>query len=564
MKIPKENIKGLEFRHATYCESQANADDDAVVIKEYVHTKDGQRIPHVRVVRNYERPYYITKPGYQDHKDKLEYEHIDKVQKFKCRQRHLAKDIAKRTGYFGQIRGLKSVCRSPFVYGADIGPGPILHYNYNKQWPECVGAAGNVAAFDIETDVVRGTGDIILSSLTYKDKIICTINKWWIGEHINQLDHIRKRVEDLLEVYIKDRNIKIEFEICENEALVAKRCFDKAHEWKPDFISIWNMNFDLPKVIAALDKYKINKADVFSAPEVPREYRFFEYKEGSKTKKTQDGTVTSLHFADRWHVATCPASFYFLDSMCLYKRIRTARGNVPSYSLDAALTRHLKMTKMKFDVGDCKTQLEWHYKMQSEHKLEYIAYNIFDCIGLELLDENTGDISRAFGGLIGISDFGNFNKNPRRIVDDMHFYALENNRVIATTSDEVAEELDKYVVNMRNWIVTLGSYLIDENGVPMIKDIPSLFSMLRTHLADLDVEGTYPTLEAILNISKETTHLELASIRGLTDAQRRMVGINMTGGKSNALEICTTVFKAPTALELLDMYRAEKQNRPNA
>ena len=61
---------------------------------------------------------------------------------------------------------------------------------------------------------------------------------------------------------------------------------------------------------------------------------------------------------------------------------------------------------------------------------------------------------------------------------------------------------------------------------------------------------------------KETTHLELASIRGLTDAQRRMVGINMTGGKSNALEICTTVFKAPTALELLDMYRAEKGTQP--
>lgn len=552
-----DKVLGFEYRHGTYCLSQANQDDDAIVIKEYAHLADGTRIPRVRILENYERSFYLTKPAFQDHKDKLEYEDIDKVTKYMSTQRKLPQAINQKLGRYGSVRDLRSVCRSPYVYGADIGTGPILNYNYKKKWPALVGNPGKVAAYDIETDVVNGTNDIILASVTCGDKVICSINRSWIGHGIDLENKIKARVDELLAEHIKDRNITIEYKILENEGAVANICFERAHQWMPDFISIWNMNFDLPITIRALEKYGYDTADVFSDPSVPKQYRFFKYKEGPKTKKTQSGKVTSLHFADRWHVATCPASFYFLDSMCLYKRIRTARGNVSSYSLDAALTRHLNMTKLKFDVGEYKTMLEWHYKMQSEHKFEYIAYNIFDCIGLELLDEKTGDISRAFGGLSGVSDYGNFNKNPRRIVDDLHFYAMEYGRVIATTGDQVTDELDKLVVNMKDWIVTLGSYLIDDNGVAMISDIPTLISMIYTHLADLDVEGTYPTLEAILNISKETTHMEFVRGKDISDEERRMIGINLTGGKSNAVELCNVIYKAPTPMELLDMYRSE-------
>lgn len=560
VNIPKEEVKGLEYRHGTYCESTHNRTDDAIVVKEYIHLKDGGRVPNIRVYRNYERPFYITKQGYRDHEDKLEYEDLDKVDRYKCTQRALTDSIAKRLGHFGPVHGLKSICKSPYVYGADIGPGPILKYAHQKKWPELVGAPAKVAAFDIETDVVDGIEDIICSSVTFKDKVICTINKRWLNiDNDLMLQRLKDRVDELLSEHIKNRNITIEYKFCDNEGEVAVEAFKKAHEWMPDFISIWNMNFDLPKVINALDKFGIDKAKVFTDPSVPEEFNFFKYVEGSKTKKLQDGRVVSLHFADRWHIATCPSSFYFLDSMCLYKRIRTARGNVSSYSLDAALERHLNLNKLKFDVGECNSQLEWHYKMQKYHKFEYIAYNIFDCIGLELLDEKNGDIALAFPGLIGVSDYKNFNKNPRRIVDDLHFYTLENGRVIATTSDDVSEELDRFIVNMRDWIVTLGSYLIDENGIPMISDLQSLISMIRTHLADLDVEGTYPTLEAILNISKETTHMELAGIAGMAEHDRRMVGINLTGGKSNAVEICCAVYGAPSPSELLAAYRAKKK-----
>lgn len=75
----------------------------------------------------------------------------------------------------------------------------------------------------------------------------------------------------------------------------------------------------------------------------------------------------------------------------------------------------------------------------------------------------------------------------------------------------------------------------------------------------IDIEATYPTLEDVCNISKETTYRELGCIYGLTDEERRAVGVNLTGGVSNAVEICTNVFKLPSYLEVERIYL---ENRP--
>ena len=61
-------------------------------------------------------------------------------------------------------------------------------------------------------------------------------------------------------------------------------CFNKAHEWKPDFVSIWNLDFDITKVTSALKNGGLDPADVFSDPSVPKEFKFFHYKQGSKQK----------------------------------------------------------------------------------------------------------------------------------------------------------------------------------------------------------------------------------------------------------------------------------------
>lgn len=65
----------------------------------------------------------------------------------------------------------------------------------------------------------------------------------------------------------------------------------------------------------------------------------------------------------------------------------------------------------------------------------------------------------------------------------------------------------------------------------------------------LDVKATYPTVQITANISKETTMRELSAISGFSEKQRRIIGLNLTGGASNAQEISNMVFKTPTLLE---------------
>lgn len=50
---------------------------------------------------------------------------------------------------------------------------------------------------------------------------------------------------------------------------------------------------------------------------------------------------------------------------------------------------------------------------------------------------------------------------------------------------------------------------------------------------------------------------ELSHIDGFTDNQRRVIGLNLTGGVANALELSTMVYKTPTLIEWGDLFDAE-------
>lgn len=68
------------------------------------------------------------------------------------------------------------------------------------------------------------------------------------------------------------------------------------------------------------------------------------------------------------------------------------------------------------------------------------------------------------------------------------------------------------------------------------------------------LEHNDPTIQRILNISKETTYRELSRIKGITEEVQRAMGINLTAGPVNAIEIVCNIYKAPTPDELLKAF----------
>lgn len=70
----------------------------------------------------------------------------------------------------------------------------------------------------------------------------------------------------------------------------------------------------------------------------------------------------------------------------------------------------------------------------------------------------------------------------------------------------------------------------------------------------LDISGTYPNGQLILNISKETTEFETCKFHGFTEDQQRNFGLNLTGGKSTALELSIRYMNYPSPEQLVAMY----------
>lgn len=486
LPVEKDDIKGFECKHAVYTLPNDEGDDDALIVKEIIHTKDGRLIPHVRVIENYKRDFFYVREGHRKYKEKKTQEKIGNLQRYVCTQRNLLKQIARAKGVGSLRGGLRQIARDPWLYGCDITTPTLLKREYQTKWPECK-SVNKVAVFDIETDVVEGTEQPILMSLTCKDKVYLAATKFFVKSDVRFLEKLKLSIEKHLAEWIEKRNIEFELEIVDTPGEGIRRCFEKAHEWKPDFVAIWNIDFDIPKCVRVLEQENIDPAKVFSDPVVPDRYKFFRYKQGNATKKTASGRIDSIHPAERWHVAECPASFFLIDSMCVYKRIRMAKQNLPSYSLDNVMKEELKgLGKLKFEEADKYSGLAWHVFMQTHHKIEYAVYNIFDCIGVELLDEKTKDLQLVISTQSRASEYTIYNSQPRRLVDDFYFFCRDRGFILGSCSNDMVHELDAFVVGMNGWIITLPSHQTVDNGVRAIKELPDVRTYIRRHVADLD------------------------------------------------------------------------------
>ena len=445
------DIVGVECKHAVYCTPNDRDDrDDAIFVKEVVHLKDGRQIPRTHLEVNYKRSFYMERN--KNYKEKKTQQKLSRLQQFTCTQRNLMGSISRALGYKPQ-GGLRTIARNPFLYGADISTPTLLKQDYRERFPNGI-SPNKVAVFDIETDVVNGTGDMpICMSLTFKDKVYLAALKSWVGTNPNYIAEVHAAAKKYIGDHMEARNITLEVEILDTPGQMVVETFKRAHLWMPDFVTVWNINFDLPKCLKVLKDEGIDPAQVFSDPSVPEKYKFFKYKEGNATKVTATGRVDSIHPAERWHTAECPASFFLIDSMCVYKRIRMAKQNEPSYGLDAVMKKNLKnLGKLKFTEADAYSGLQWHIFMQEHYKVEYSVYNIFDCIGVEMLDEKIKDLQLVITTQSKASEYTIYNSQPRRLVDDYYFFCRERGYIVASCSDEMVHELDQYVTDMKGWI----------------------------------------------------------------------------------------------------------------
>ncbi len=570
-----EDVAGRECKHVIYIPPKYQGGPDYHYIKEVVHLKDKTVVPNTRVIKDYQRTYAITKEAFRNHTQKKEWEDASKVNFYKSTQGNLVRSIANTMGKPGFTGNLKRISRAPkeprkqpngkyaadgqFLYMADIlSTSVIKQEEYKSKFPG-FNSFNTMACTDTETDMVNRTNKIIMQTVTMKEKVYTAIVAPYLKGIANPKEKLQEMLVQYLPEIVSSRNIKWEIDIVEDETIVVCKVMEKVHEWSPDFLALWNASFDIGKMTSALKSKGIEPKDVFSDPRLPPDLRMFEVKEGNSQKVTASGKKTPLAPHMLWNTVVTPASYYIIDSMCAYKQIRTGRQEERSYGLDFILNKYLKRGKLKFTEADHLKGADWHIFMQKNYPLEYVIYNVFDCVGMEMLDEVTRDLAVAMPNGAAMSDYSKFNSQPRRVCDKLHYFCLERNRVMGTTSDEMEVELDSKVISLRNWIVMLPAHLVADNGLRIILEYPNLISNIRTHIGDLDVSASYPNGGSTYNISRQTTKKELISIDGVSDFNRRMQGINLSGGDSNSVEFCTNIFGMPTMSIWIKAFR-DKQD----
>jgi hypothetical protein len=480
-----EGVKGIQCKFSVYCPGPKGGRDDYHLIKETVHFNDGTTKPHVRMEKNYKFPFWRTKKGFQNHKDPKEWEDIAKLDRFETTRLEQTWAIKKALGmtwFNGDPRELK---KSPYLYGIDLLSTCAIKKEYMDKYPG-MNAIYDVACFDVESDVVEGENDIIMATLSYRDRVYTAIQKRFFEGHVKIEEQLRQMFDKHIGDVYAERKIKWEVEIVDAEIDVVRGCFGRAHEWKPDFIAIWNINYDMTKVLAACQKAGWRPEDIFSDPAVPLDYRHFYYKKGDDKKVTASGKVSPIPWQAQWHTVFCPASFYFVDAACVYWNLRSQKGKDPSYALDYILKKTFKdkIRKLKFEAASHKTGIDWHKLMQSQFKFEYAIYNVFDCVGMELLDEETKDLRLTMPSFAEWTDFCKFNSQPRRLVDKLHYFCLDRGKVIGATSDLIKSDFDTMTTRLNGWITTLPAHLVADNGVKVIEEDPELRTNVRLHVGD--------------------------------------------------------------------------------
>jgi len=447
-------IKTVEYRFSHHFVTNEN--EDYHIVKELIHYKNGEKKPNIKIIKDFKRPFWVTKPHYRNHKQKKEYEELRKLNKFYSIQKDLPNNIASRIGMTGYKNNFyRDVLKSPFIYGSDIPSTTILAYIYRKKFGE-IFTPFVEATLDIESDV--DTDEITIISSACTDEVRVCVNKSALfkdkkisdKEIIDKVNYIfRKNVDD------KFKNIKLIITIHKTELEPILEVFKFIHSRKPDWLAVWNVAFDIPMVVNVLKKHGIDPRHVLSDPDLPDELKTFKFIKGKNKRVKADGKTTNIEYQDQWHIVKCNASFIVTDAMCDYAQIRTGQSKLTDgYGIDNVCKVEKVSQKLKIPntVPDNVSKRLWHRRMSDEFPIEYICYNIGDNTMMLDLDEKTADLKVVLPTLIGYSHHDYFNSGPSRIVDKLFIDLLEDELVLGTKPYK--DDKDK-ILGLGDWIVTL-------------------------------------------------------------------------------------------------------------
>jgi hypothetical protein len=344
----------------------------------------------------------VTKKFWRNHKEKKEYELLERVDTYHCSQSDLAYQIAKVLGC--GPNSLRNLANSPYLYETDIHSCVLLKHAYRTKYPDRF-TPFSVATLDLETSL--DDKSILIATVAMQDKLVTCVRKDFLKEHhYHASASIKQKLKELCPQPEMIERMEIHVHVLDTELDIVKKLFAYIHQWQPDFVAIWNIAFDMNIIIQACERANNPIEDLLCDPRLDKKYRYFNYNESPPFKVTDSGKRVTIPVEERWHTVRSSSSFYFIDAMCAYARIRIGSPKVPGgYSLDNILSRELNLGKLKLPEADHLVGIQWHRYMQKQYPIEYVVYNQWDCLSMLALESKTKDLSFTLPTLAGDSEF---------------------------------------------------------------------------------------------------------------------------------------------------------------
>lgn len=569
-----------ELKHVTHKLSKGHT-KDVLFIKERLIDENGVNTPNLRIVENYKRPFWITKSIYRNHKQVKEAEYFDRLTRFESTESDLAHNIFKalKSPKFGRVsmRDVKTNRDHMYVYGADIDHTTLLTLEYRgkneKITPSIIGF------LDIENHPYRKIISVITFAVRYGDDVI---SHTWINKEEADLVTPEIVIPQLLKKHLPDKLPKefdfdkIQFNInsFNNEKDLLVAMFKTLHETDMDILSGWNFLYDIKEIRNACERNGLNPHKMFSHPSIPDEHCFLRIQEAPMTKTKENGDVVSVPIEERWNKFYCPAMFKIIDAMSGYKYIRLQQPKLKGgYSLDNVMRDIGLFGKLNIVELPIMSKVDWHIVMLEQHTMAYMAYNVWDTLGLIYKDMIDKDLQIKLPLLSNISSFDKFNSVPNRTFDDFYKFYLDEGMVLA---NKLVLKPELKSLGRDDWTVTVNLWKLDKTSfepmitTPYLLPIPDEANIrlnrlisagylpeqymnmgrVTTDCFELDLSAAYPSVASYINASADTVKREIFEIGNIDKEVFRECNINLVTGVVADQRYCELMFNMPTLREL--------------
>lgn len=197
-----------------------------------------------------------------------------------------------------------------------------------------------------------------------------------------------------------------------------------------------------------------------------------------------------------------------------------------------------------------------HTEMITNRFPEYAAYNVIDCLLVQLMYWKNKDIIRILPQL-GTSNLSDLDKQSVLLKNNFYDEMLLDGVLPASAGKVKISENDKKMGRAGGTV--LPSVNTKNVGLYCIKELCTKESLARCSVYDIDAGSMYPTFIEVCNISQETKVSTVISIDGVQDNMEFENIFHAAASPiENAVPVCSRYFGLPSYSELISQFAIKK------